>query len=72
MDNANYRDKSPNRTTTYETLKAVVILLTTNDRDEFNAAYSVATHDDAGNSCWHYMTHDTQYAYRTRCKEKAK
>lgn len=72
MKNVEYFYKSPNRTTTYQSLYAAAVLLLTQDKNEFIAAYNMATHDNGGGSCWNYLTHETQYAYRERCKEKAK
>lgn len=48
--------KANNRNTTVKSLEAVFIMLTTKNKNEFIKAYEEATHDDAGGSCWFYMT----------------
>lgn len=49
------RLKSPNRTTTYNSLLAAAQMIVTDDREQFIRLYAIATHDDAGQSCWTLM-----------------
>lgn len=54
-----YFYKSVNRSTTFESLTAVVGIIYADDKETFRKFYKVATHDDAGLTCWGYMYGET-------------
>lgn len=66
-DNIEYFYRGPNRTTTYQSLYAAAVLLLTQDKQEFIAAYHMPTHDTGGGAtCWEAVTHEWKYAHQKR------